>query len=132
MFRTRLAGAALLTFTLLPGCGLLCGDRGLCSRWCGARGPVNAIPVSYPGDFGAMPYPADGGMIYGAPPVYGSGPVVVPGATVIPGDTLPPPVIPRTRGGVDEGRGRQFELEGASRVGPSGPALALPGGRIGN
>jgi hypothetical protein len=117
MFRTRLAGAALLSFVFLPGCGILCGDRpGICARWRGRdAGVVQAAPVSFPGaDMGAcggMVVPP-AGTIYGAP-IYGPG---------VGGETFPPPGrIPKA--GIDEGKGKQFELEGASR---SGPALTIP------
>jgi hypothetical protein len=74
---------------------------------------MQATPVSQPmgiGDCGGAVIPP-GGMIYGAP-IYG------PGGP----DTLPAPGrIPKA--GIDEGKGKQFELEGASRT---GPALTIP------
>jgi hypothetical protein len=121
MFRTRLAGVAILSFCFLPGCGLFTGDRG----WfcCHGRN-VDAMPVSYPmgpmgqmgdaGGCGATVIPPAGGNPYGAP-IFG-----VPG-TGIPQETFPAPRIPRA--GIDEGKGKQFELEGASRT---GPVLTMP------
>lgn len=113
MFRTRLAGVALLSICFLPGCGLFCGDRGFCSR----REPVSACPTSYPmgGDAGcgATVIPP-GGNPYGAP-IYG-----VPGATIP--ETSPPPRIPRV--GIDEGgKGKQFPLD---ETGRTGPVLTIP------
>ena len=44
-----LAAVAVLSFSLLPGCGLLCGDRGWFGRQeCYRGGGFDAIPVSYP------------------------------------------------------------------------------------
>jgi hypothetical protein len=113
MFRTRLAGAALLSLVFLPGCRLFCCDGpGIMDRWADRRaGRMQATPVSHPmGDCGGTVIPP-GGVIYGAP-IYG------PGGP----DTLPAPGrIPKA--GIDEGKGKQFELEGASRT---GPALTIP------
>jgi hypothetical protein len=139
MSRIRLAGAALLFVALLPGCGILTGDRRtLCERWrdCRNGGQVDACPASYPViDSGcpngcAMPIP--GGVPYQGPPIYMGGPgASVPfGAETLPnpGGVQPmPPRIPAPKIGVDEGKGKQFELEGASRSGPIGPALPTGG-----
>jgi len=134
MLRTRLATAAVFSLTLLPGCGLLCGDRGWfgrqeCYRGCG----VEAIPVSYPVTNGGcsgcgMPIPTGGPIVagpYGGAPIIG-GPVYPNGGL---SETLPPPYAPGPqripKAGIDEGKGKQFELEGASRSG-GGPVLAVP------
>jgi hypothetical protein len=119
MFRTPLAGAALLTLVFLPGCGLFSGDRpGLCNRCRGNQsGRVDASPASYPvvdAGCGGMVIPP-GGHLIGGPGGYPMGePLPMPGGTN-------PPRIPRI--GIDEGKGKQFELEGASRT---GPALMMP------
>ena len=157
MSRTRLAGAAVLFLCLLPGCGILTGDRRtLCERWrdCWQGNRVEACPVSYPAYDGgipvglpggcaggcAMPIPGGGVPYQQGPPIYMGG----PGASVPLGsETLPPPnggvptippgsaqpMPPRIpRPGIDEGKGKQFELEGASRpAGPAGPALPTGG-----
>lgn len=119
MFRTRLTGVALLSICFLPGCGLFTGDRG----WFCCRGrTMDAMPVSYPmgGDAGcgATVIPPAGNP-YGGAPIYG-----MPGAT-IPQETFPAPRIPKA--GIDEGKGKQFELEGASRT---GPVLTMPANGI--
>lgn len=145
MLRTRLAVAAAFSLTLLPGCGLLCGDRGLFGRTteCLRGGPMmEAIPVSYPVGNGGpccTPIPAGGpimagptvggpygGAPYGGAPIMG-GPIYGNGLS----ETLPPPLAqpgtPRIpKAGIDEGKGKQFELEGASKSGPGGPVLAIP------
>ena len=132
MLRIRLAAAAVFSLALLPGCGTLCGDR--CGRQeCYRGGGFDAIPVSYPvSDAGCngcgMPIP-NGGPIMAGP--YGGAPIM--GAPVYPNgglsETLPPPYAPGTpripKAGIDEGKGKQFELEGASRNG-HGPVLAVP------
>src|SRR5687767_11238593 len=113
MFRTRLAGIVLLSVSLLPGCGLFCGDRpGICNRWADRR--AEATPVAMPagGECGGTVIPP------GMPPQ--PYPYPYPNAT-FPGpgmgaETLPPGRIPKA--GIDEGKGKQFELEGASRTGP--------------
>jgi hypothetical protein len=137
MPRTRLVGAALLFLAFLPGCGILTGDRRtLCERWrdCRNGGQVDACPVSYPvidsGGANGCAMPIPGGIPYQGPPIYMGGPgASVPlGSETLPqpGGTMPmPPRIPRA--GIDEGKGKQFELEGASRSGPIGPALPTGG-----
>lgn len=120
MLRTRLAAAALSSLTLLPGCGLLCGNG---SAWCG-RQDFSTIPVSYPGPMGgcAMPIPAGGPMMSG--PII-SGPVYPgPGMNGQPlNETLPPPYAPRIpKAGIEERKGKEFELE----AGRGGPVLAIP------
>jgi hypothetical protein len=114
MFRTRLIGVALLSVCFLPGCGLFSGNGG---GWFCCRGRTDAaMPVSYPGggaECGGTVIPPAGNP-YGAP-IYG-----MPGAA-IPQETFPPPRIPKA--GIDEGKGKQFELEGASRT---GPVLTMP------
>jgi hypothetical protein len=142
MLRTRLAAAALLTVSFLPGCRLLCPDT-CCNRWqeCRSGGPCEAIPVSYPVANGGCPCGApipNSGPIVSGPIVSGpitSGPYGAPGigAPIYPNgglsETLPPPYAPGTpripKAGIDEGKGKQFELEGASRSG-TGPVLAIP------
>jgi hypothetical protein len=137
MLRTRLAAAAVLSLSLLPGCRLLCPDT-WCDRYreCRRGAPCDAIPVSYPvSDAGCgcgTPIPSGGPIVAG--PIT-SGPYGAPimGAPVYPGsglsETLPPPYAPGTpripKAGIDEGKGKQFELEGASRSG-AGPVLAIP------
>jgi len=135
MSRTRLAGAALLLLAFLPGCGTLTGDgRTLCERWRDAwRGDrCAAVPVGYPVVEGGCPggcaMPIPGGLPYQGAPIYMGG----PGASVPLGaETLPPPgganpMPPRIpKAGIDEGKGKQFELEGAGRTGPAGPALPV-------
>jgi hypothetical protein len=134
MSRTRLTGAALLFLAFLPGCGALTGDRRtLCERWrdCWNGNRVEACPTGYPVVEGgcAMPIPT-GGPYQGAP-IYMGGPgASIPsgaetfpppgGATQIPPARIPPPKI-----GIDEGKGKQFELDG--RTGPIGPALPVSG-----
>jgi hypothetical protein len=124
MFRTRLAGVALLSTCFLPGCGLFWGDRpGLCCR----RDPAPFVPVSYPGGdagCGATVIPPSGNP-YGAP-IYGVPGAVMPGATM-PGETSPPPRIPRV--GIDEGKGKQFPLD---ETGRTGPVLTIPANGIRN
>ena len=141
MSRTRLAGAALLFIALLPGCGILTGDRRtLCERWrdC-VNGPERcdyaptAFPVAMNGGCPngcAMPIP--GAPIQQGPPIYMGG----PGASVPLGaETLPqpggvqtmPPRIPAPKIGIDEGKGKQFEVDPASRKGPVGPLLPTGG-----
>lgn len=139
MSRTRLAGAALLFLALLPGCRTSpCDNRTLCERWrdCWRGNRYDAMPVSYPMMDGGCPggcaMPIPGGMPYQGAPIFMGG----PGASVPLGaETLPqpggiqtmPPRIPKA--GIDEGKGKQFELEGASRTGPVGPALPTGGVR---
>ena len=126
MFRIRFAGFALLTVCFLPGCGLFSGDRpGLCGR---RAERIDAVPVSYPvadgGGCGATVIPPAGNP-YGAP-IYGA-----PGAT-IPNETYPPPygTSPRIpKAGIDEGKGKQFELDGTSRT---GPVLTIPANGVKN
>ena len=117
MTRNRLAGTALLMIVLLPGCGIFANRPGLCNR---NRGQVNASPVSLPavaGDpgCGAMTIPS-GAPIYGAP-IYG-----VPGG---PGhmESLPPPALNIPKARIEEGKGKPFELDSASRT---GPVLTMP------
>jgi hypothetical protein len=125
MFRTRLAGAALITFVLLPGCGILCGDRPrLCERW---RSRGEACPVSYPGGdpgCGGMVIPPNGGMMGGAPIMIG------PGGGYPYGETLPQPGYPMPnipKAGIiespGENKGKQFDPDRASRT---GPVLMIP------
>jgi hypothetical protein len=138
MSRTRLAGAALLFLAFLPGCGILTGDRRtLCERWRDAwRGDrCEAVPVGYPAviEGGGAPgcgcaAPIPGGAPFPAAPIYMGG----PGASVPLGsDTLPPPggaqaIPPRIpKAGIDEGKGKQFELDQSGRTGPAGPALPV-------
>jgi hypothetical protein len=133
MSRTRLAGAALLFLAVLPGCGILTGDRRtLCERWrdCRHGNRFDACPTGYPVVDGGCAMPIPGGMPYQGAPIYMGG----PGASIPLGaETLPqpggaqpiPPRIPKA--GIDEGKGKQFELEGASRTGPAGPALPTGG-----
>lgn len=131
MLRTRLAAAAVLSLSLLPGCRLCCPDTW--NQQCCRQGVIDAIPVSYPvanaGCSGCgMPMPAGGPIVagpYGGAPII-SGPVYPNGGLT---ETLPPPYAPGTpripKAGIDEGKGKQFELEGASRSG-TGPVLAVP------
>ena len=135
MSRTRLAGAAVLFLAFLPGCGILTGDRRtLCERWrdCRNGGQVDACPAGYPVVDGGCAMPIPGAMPYQQPPIYMGGPGVSGpfGAETLPnpGGVQPmPPRIPAPKIGVDEGKGKQFELEGASRTGPAGPALPTGG-----
>jgi hypothetical protein len=129
MFRTPLIGAAFLSLTLLPGCGLFFPDRpGLCQRCADRRaGHVEAAPVSYAGapvgdgaGCGSSVIPPGGGTIYGAPTfVHPNG--AIPGA-----ETFPPPMntpkIPRA--GIEE-KGKQFELESGK-----GPVLTIPASNL--
>jgi hypothetical protein len=134
MSRTRLAGAAFLFIAFLPGCGTLTGDRRtLCERWHDFwyDSRYDACPVAYPiGQPGcATPIP---GAVGGAPIIMGGPMTSVPGADTFPPpggiQTMPPRIpAPKIPGGVDEGKGKQFELEGASRSGPAGPALPTGG-----
>jgi hypothetical protein len=133
MSRTRLAGAALLFLAFLPGCGILTGDRRtLCERWrdCRRGDRCEGVPAGYPvvdgGCGGGCGMPIPGGAPYQGAPIYMGG----PGASIPLGaETLPqpggaqtmPPRIPKA--GIDEGKGKQFELEG--RTGPVGPALPV-------
>jgi hypothetical protein len=135
LLRTRLAAAAVLSLSLLPGCRLCCPDPcGNGYSACRRGGMCDAIPVSYPvGDAGCngcgMPIPAGGPIVagpYGGAPIIG-GPVYPNGGLT---ETLPPPYAPPgtpriPKAGIDEGKGKQFELEGASRSG-TGPVLAVP------
>ena len=132
MSRTRLVGAAFLFIALLPGCGTFSGDRRtLCERWreCWNGGDrCDYVPVSYPmanGGGCAMPIP--GAPYQQGPPIFMGGPGV---SGPFGAETLPqpmPPKIPAPKIGVDEGKGKQFELEEASRRGPVGPALPTGG-----
>ena len=85
---------------------------------------------------GGCATPIPGGLPYQGAPIYMGGPGIGgPGASVPLGsETLPPPNgaltmpprIPPPKIGVDEGKGgKQFELEGAGRTGPVGPALPV-------
>ena len=120
MSRTRLAGVFFLSVSLLPGCGLFTGDRpGICQRWSDRRADrCEATPVSFPvattggGECGGSIIPPGTPPIYNVPPYPGAG---------IGAETLPPNRIPKA--GIDEGKGKQFELEGASRT---GPVLTIP------
>ena len=133
MSRTRLVAAAFLFLALLPGCGTFTGDRRtLCERWqdCWSGNRADACPTGYPMSNGGCAMPIPGGQPYMGAPIYMSG----PGASVPMGaETLPPPggtqtMPPRIpKIGIDEGKGKQFELEGASRSGPMGPALPVGG-----
>ena len=130
MTRSRLTASAFLFLAVLPGCGLF--DRGdrepRCPRlhalFCGrdndntaAAYPVTAggaecstcaqgIPMNGP----IMTTPGQGGMVMPSNP---STPMPMPGK-------IPP-------AGIKESEGKQFELEGASKIGP-GPALGVPAG----
>lgn len=136
MSRTRLAVAAFLFITLLPGCGILTGDRRtICDRWRDFWvGPqVDACPVSYPVADAGCATPIPTGAPYTGAPIY----MGAPGASVPLGsETLPapglgaqpmPPLIPKAQ--IEEGKGKQFELEGASRKGGVGPALPMAGAK---
>jgi hypothetical protein len=122
MSRTRLVGAAFLFLTVLPGCGILCGDRSrLCERW---RGRGEAYPASMPMGEGC------GGMVI--PPGGGAGgPIMIgPGGYPYGGETFPHPMngapnIPKA--GIIESpgerKGTQFDPDKASRT---GPVLMIP------
>lgn len=121
MSRTRLVGILLVSVTLLPGCGLLDPNRpGICGRRNQQRSDCEASPVSFQGggECGGTVIPP------GTPPIYGS--PVFPGAG-LGAETMPPGRIPKA--GIDEGKGKQFELEGASRT---GPVLTIPATGIRN
>jgi hypothetical protein len=126
MFRTRLAAAALLFVSLLPGCGLLCGDRPrLCERWRGSR--VEASPVSFPmGDSGCggMMIPPGGGI---GPGGMTTGPVIIgPGGMPYENLNNVPRPIPGARIGEEPGEvkpGRPYELGPTNRT---GPVLMIP------
>jgi hypothetical protein len=126
MFRTRLATAAVFSLTLLPGCGLLCGDRGLFCRQECYRGGLEAIPVSYPAGGAPCCGPiASGGPIMAGPiasgPIYpGTAPGGYPLTETLPPPYASPPRIPKA--GIDEKKGKEFELEGRA----NGPVLAMP------
>jgi hypothetical protein len=121
MFRTRLAGAALITFIFLPGCGILCGDRPrLCERWRSRHD----TPVSFPGDAGCgtTVIPPNGGMM-GAPIMIGPGGYPYGETLPQPGYTMPN--IPKA-GIIEspgENKGKQFDPDRASRT---GPVLMIP------
>ena len=117
MPRTRLFVAAVLTASLIPGCGIFSGDRpGLCGRARDRRADqFEGMPVSFPG-----------GDACGST-------IIPPGATIVPGngglgsETLPPPIangdnprIPPAK--IKESPGKQFELEKGTR----GPVLTMP------
>src|SRR5262245_44486577 len=134
MSRTRLVGAALLFISVLPGCGVLTGDhRTFCERWrdCRHGNRFDACPAGYPVVDGGSAMPIPGGFPNGGAPIMMGGPPGVPfGAETLPqpGTVNPmPPRIPKI--GIDEGgKGKQFELEGASRTGGHpGPALPVNG-----
>ena len=142
MSRIRLAGAAFLFLTVLPGCGLFSGDRpNVCQRWrdCwnGGGNRAEFTPVSYPvADAGCGMTTIPNGHPYGGSPIYMGGPGAgMPlGSETLPqpgfGGTTMPPRIPAPKIGIDEGKGKQFELEGASRAGGiMGPALPVNGTR---
>ena len=111
MFRTRLAGAALLTLALMPGCACWHDRPGLLTRFRAWRDGPTATPV-------AMPVGDPGCNDCGA--ANGGGPIIVH-----PGGVLPQPgeapKIPRV--GIDESKGKQFELEGMNK---GGPVLTMP------
>lgn len=121
MVRYRLAGAVLLAVVGLPGCGLFNPDRpGLCGRRC-RQAEVAALPAAYPVVSdpvicgGPVIPPPSGGMIPGPPVLPPQGPIQT--------ETFPPPSrIPKA--GIEENRGKQFELDPAGRS--SGPVLSIP------
>jgi hypothetical protein len=140
MRRARLAGAAFLFIAVLPGCGIFTGGRGICDRWrdCGNGNGYDAIPVSYPMMAPGCAMPVANGHPYGGAPIYMNGaPAGAPFGGPIGGpfgaETLPQPapgtIRPIPKIGIDEGKGKQYELEGASRAGPVGPALPVNGTR---
>jgi hypothetical protein len=134
MTRTRLTASAFLFLAVLPGCGLFDRDREpRCPRlhalFCGRQEENNmaAYPVVAGGAECSTCAP---GMPMSGPIT--SGPMIMqpgPGAggmnpTIPPANTMPPK-IPSP--GIRESEGKQFELEGASKIGP-GPVLAVPAG----
>ena len=132
MRRARLAGAALLFLSVLPGCGILTGDRrGVCERWrdCWNGNRIDAVPVSYPMMDPGCAMPIPGGHPYGGAPIMMNG--GAPFGAPLGAETLPQPapgtIRPIPKIGIDEGKGKQFELDGASRTGPAGPALPVNG-----
>lgn len=94
-------------------------------------GCATPIPGGFP--LGGIPPGgiAPGGIPYQGPPIYMGGPG--PGASVPLGsETLPQPGFPQTMPPripapkIEEGgKGKEFELEGAGRKGPVGPALPV-------
>lgn len=127
MLRIRLAGAALIALSILPGCKCF-GDRwNLTSR---PRDPYPAgMPVSYPG--GDPNCGCQGGPVIGAPG--STGPIILG-----PGGTLPNPgTIPNIPpAGIKEspGTGKQFETDGkeASRGTAMPPGITVSGPILGS
>jgi hypothetical protein len=138
MLRTRLACAALIVVSTLPGCRIFRhdGGPGLLER-CRAKRGLTAEPVSYPmTSEGAFPATTMiSGPVISGPPIMQPAPYFPQGGIPpqnIPqpnGGTLPPPTgqvpnkMPPSGGGagIKENPGKEFELEKRT-----GPALAVP------
>lgn len=135
MIRTRMIATAFLILAAMPGCGIFHKDRPcfpkLNALFCGKSSDST---VSYPvmSSDGAAPCETCANPGMGGPVI--SGPMMgIPGqpgmiqgpmTTTPPGAKIPP-------AGIKESEGKQFELEGASKIGP-GPVLAVPAGGVKN
>jgi len=115
MTRNRLIGAAFLMIVLLPGCGIFANRPGLCNR---NRGQVNASPVSMPVSTGD---PGCGAMVIPSGTPFGGPFSGIPGPGQM--ESLPPPAMNIPKARIEEGKGKPFELDSASRT---GPALTMP------
>ncbi|HEX3151988.1 MAG TPA: hypothetical protein VHR66_28200 [Gemmataceae bacterium] len=130
MSRIRLVASAFLFLSVVPGCGMFSGDRrNVCERWRDWWNP-QPTPVAYPMMDNGCAVPIAGQPYGGGAPIIMGGPPGAPfGAETLPQPGFPgqqmPPKIPAPKIGIDEGKGKQFELEG--RTGPIGPALPVNG-----
>ena len=129
MIRIRMIATAFLILAAMPGCGIFHKEKPCFPRlnalFCGKNSEeVVSYPVMSPGgpapcetcsNPGMTGGPVITGPIIGAP----GQPNINPGPTTLnpPGGKIPP-------AGIKED-GKQFELEGASKIGP-GPILAVP------
>ena len=130
MIRIRMIATAFLILAAMPGCGIFHKDRPCFPRlnalFCG-KSSDNTVsyPVMSSGGPGAAPCetcgnPGVGGPVITGPMIGQPGVIQGPITTTPPGAKIPP-------AGIKESEGKQFELEGASKIGP-GPVLAVPAG----
>ena len=131
MVRTRLFGVALLSLSVLPGCGIFGNRPGLCERWHSRREARQERMSGHRDSVGAaMPVSYQGGNCNGCSTPIGGGPVIgSPGAGGFMGsETLPPPGagegnrIPPPK--IKEQPGKVIELDPAKSV--RGPVLTMP------
>ncbi|WP_162136280.1 hypothetical protein [Zavarzinella formosa] len=140
MIRIRLIATAFLILAVMPGCGIFCHKERPCFPRLHAlfHGNETDSTAGYPMMMttgGGAPGcdSCNAGGMSGGPVI--SGPMMgVPGSggmmTAPPMNTNPPGGrIPPA--GIKESEGKQFELEGATKMGP-GPVLAVPAGGLKN